>query len=298
MHFGNHLSRSEYRGLAALSIILTFFTIVFWWTTNHTMNSKSTIAIADSADQVHLFLDSIKQQQKRYKSFQKHHITPFQFDPNTTDSATFVKLGLPYWIAARIIHYRHAGGVFKKASDFKKIYGLSIHDFQVLLPYISITQNNKTHISTKTDSTHIFTTFQTRKDTKFRQLTHLDLNTTDSVTLLRIPGIGNYYAHCILRYKNLLGGYVNQTQLLEIKGLSQEILKWFYVNTSNISKLYINKMPFRQLLRHPYLNYEQVKAIFQYRQKFGPLHSLQELRNYEVFTPEDFIRLAPYVSFN
>ena len=57
-------------------------------------------------------------------------------------------------------------------------------------------------------------------------------------------------------------------------------------------------MPFRQLLRHPYLNYEQVKAIFQYRQKFGPLHSLQELRNYEVFTPEDFIRLAPYVSFN
>ena len=298
MQFGNHLSRSEYTGLAALAIILTLFTIDFWWITNCPNHRDSSTTVADSTDEVHLFWDSIKKQQNKYKHILGKRIKPFRFNPNTADSATFVRLGLPYWIAGRIIHYRKAGGIFKKVSDLKKIYGLSVSDFRILLPYISIAPNRSNNLEEIADSTPAFKTFQATKYTKFQQPIHLDLNATDSVTLLKIPGIGSYYAHRILHYGQLLGGYVNTSQLLEIKGISEEIVKWFYTNKSNVSKLHINKLSFRDLLRHPYLNYEQVKVIFQYREKYGPLNTIKELRNYEVFSPQEKKRLDLYLSID
>lgn len=299
MHFGDHLSRSEYRGLSALAIILVLFTVGFWWATNHFANKHTSFAAADTAEEVHQFWDSIKKEQFQRNRYRANNIKPFPFDPNTTDSATFVKLGLPYWIAGRIIHYRRAGGFFKQPSDLRKIYGLSERDFKILLPYISIAPRTQAKISAKaSDSLHTSAIHQGFHDMKFRQQIRLDLNRTDSATLLKIPGIGNYFAHRIVHYGKLLGGYADIKQLLEIKGISEEIVKWFYVKKTDVSKLHINQLPFRELLRHPYLNYEQVKAIFRYRQKFGQIRSLQDLSNYEAFSAEDFKRLAPYVSFD
>ena len=47
--------------------------------------------------------------------------TPFRFDPNTADSATFVRLGLRPRVARAIVHYRAAGGVFRKPQDIARI---------------------------------------------------------------------------------------------------------------------------------------------------------------------------------
>ena len=65
-------------------------------------------------------------------------VSLFRFDPNTADSATFVRLGLSPRVARAIIHYRAAGGIFRKPQDFARIYTLSDEDFHRLLPYIYI----------------------------------------------------------------------------------------------------------------------------------------------------------------
>lgn len=54
---------------------------------------------------------------------------------------------------------------------------------------------------------------------------------------------------------------------------------------------------FKQLVRHPYLNYEQVKAICAYIRKYGSLKGWKELRLLDEFTDEDFERLEPYFTF-
>ena len=43
------------------------------------------------------------------------------FDPNTADTLTLVQLGLRPFVVSNVLRYRAKGGVFRQASDFRKI---------------------------------------------------------------------------------------------------------------------------------------------------------------------------------
>ena len=62
----------------------------------------------------------------------------FDFDPNTADSATFIRIGLPHWMAHNALKYRRKGGRWRKAEDFKRLYGMTNERFALLEPYIKI----------------------------------------------------------------------------------------------------------------------------------------------------------------
>ena len=48
------------------------------------------------------------------------------FDPNTADSLELLSVGLTPYVTRNILRYRKVGGVFRKADDLARIYGL--HD--------------------------------------------------------------------------------------------------------------------------------------------------------------------------
>jgi hypothetical protein len=56
-------------------------------------------------------------------------------------------------------------------------------------------------------------------------------------------------------------------------------------------------MEFRELLKHPYLNYRQVQAIVNLRKKRGKIASINELAMLDEFTSEDIFRIEPYLEF-
>ena len=87
------------------------------------------------------------------------------------------------------------------------------------------------------------------------------------------------------------------SQLAEIEGIPADIMRWFTLDKTEIRKLPINTGNFGQLLRHPYLNYEQVRAIMNYRKTYGALRDLSDLKTYTAFSDSDFLRLKPYVAF-
>ena len=62
-------------------------------------------------------------------------------------------------------------------------------------------------------------------------------------------------------------------------------------------KLWINELEFKELLRHPYLNYKQVRAIMNLRKKKGNIASIHELVMLDEFTSEDIFRIEPYLAF-
>ena len=137
---------------------------------------------------------------------------------------------------------------------------------------------------------------------KYPKGTVVDLNTADSATFTHIPDIGAYTAGAIVRYRNRLGGYVDHEQLLEIYAMTPERIEplraWLTINAAQVQPLFINRLEFKALLRHPYLNYEQVKSIMNYRRAHGKLVSLEQLAFLEHFTPTDITRLTPYVHFD
>ncbi len=127
------------------------------------------------------------------------------------------------------------------------------------------------------------------------------LNEADSVALLKLPGIGPVFAGRIVKYRRLLGGYYRLEQLSEIYGMRQETLdlvtQFLVMDTTALEKLMLNKCEFRDLLRHPYLEYEDVKALVHYIDLEGEIRSAVEIRNNSLLADSTLDRIAPYLDF-
>lgn len=241
--------------------------------------------------------DRQRQYEERYKKYwsypsYKKNIpcALFTFDPNTADSATFVRLGLKPFIASNIHKYRNKGGWFKTSADFGKVYGLMPEKFRELEPYISIQEKKLT----RTDSLFL-------KQKTFKKGLMVELNSADTTLLMQVAGIGRGYARGIVRYRQLTGGFISVDQLSEIYGMRKEnldrIRPFCKVNQELVRKIKINTAGVERLKGHPYLNFYQSKAIYELRRKKGKLKSISDLKVLPEFTPESLAKIEPYLSF-
>lgn len=300
MRFGIYLSRSDIKGMCLFAILLLLATALVFFYAHRMPDNAETAETDDLLKESRHFFDSTG----TYKQAEAagSHPSLFPFDPNTADSGTFARLGISPSIAGRIVRYRSKGGRFRKPSDLRRIYGFPEECYRQLSPYIRITapQGSGTRqiavTPHKVEKAPVPTCAVNTVE-KFDHLVVLNANDIDSLTLIRIPGIGPYYAHRFLEYRKKLGGYADVNQLAEIPHFPKDCIEWFCTDRQAVRTISINHAPFKQLLAHPYLNYEQVRAIFGYRHKFGRIDHLQQLANLEVFTPYDFERLRPYLSF-
>lgn len=126
----------------------------------------------------------------------------------------------------------------------------------------------------------------------------ISLNETDTAQWKKIPGIGSAFASRIVKYRNRLGGFVSVEQLKEVYGIDAQLyskISPYIKPDGHYSKVNINKLEFKQLLSHPYLNYKQVKAIVGLRDRKGKITSINELSMLDEFTTADIERLTPYL---
>lgn len=239
--------------------------------------------------------DSIKRVEK-YAVESASSESLFLFDPNTIDSLSLIKLGLKKWQIKNLMKYRRKGGRWKSPQDFSRLYGLSRETYQKLLPYIYIEPDIKE--IERVERQNRYDSISRKYVQKLPEGTIIDLNEADTNLLKQVPGIGSYYASKICRYRESLGGFVSQHQIKEIDGLPSDIERWFSVSShKTIRRINVNKASFKELVHHPYLNYEQVKVIFSYRNKYGDLKSWNDLRFDEHFESSKVERLKPYFCF-
>ena len=220
------------------------------------------------------------------------------FDPNTADSTTLLQLGLSPWQVRSIYRYRAKGGIFRKPSDFAKLYGLTVKQYRELLPYIRISDDYRpaaTLYGNRVDT-------QQRKDSlpyrqKLKSGERIALNLADTTALMKVPGIGSYWAKQITGYRQRLGGFYRVTQLAELDGFPVDALSYFEVKDGECHRLNINRLSLNELKRHPYIGFFRAKAITDYRRLKGNLKSLSELKLHKAFTPDVIERLEHYVTF-
>ena len=129
----------------------------------------------------------------------------------------------------------------------------------------------------------------------------LELNNADAEALKKIRGIGAYTAASIVKYRNLLGGYVSLKQLLEVRGMKrkyyEQIIPRLRIDPLRIRKIDINKTSARQLARHPYISYEKAKDILSLRRELQTIDSLDVLVREFVLTTQEAKKLSPYLVF-
>ena len=247
----------------------------------------------------------------------------FPFDPNTADSTQFLRLGLQPWQVRTIYRYRAAGGVYRKPTDFARLYGLTVKQYRQLEPYIRIGEDYRPasevygysretyrdgregdHSYPATDvggagmaSTGADRTASLHYTPKLRPTERVALNTADTTLLMRVPGIGSYYARRIVWYRERLGGDCHIDQLDEIEGFPPDAKHYFSLSDENIRKLNFNTMTLSQLRVHPYMGFYRAKDVIDYRRLRGPIHGWDDLRLLRSFPPDIIKRLAPYVEF-
>lgn len=140
-------------------------------------------------------------------------------------------------------------------------------------------------------------TVQRRKRTYIDQ--PIDINRADSADLLPLPGIGPVFAGRIIKYRNLLGGFVSIDQLGEVYGIPDETIQKIrdqvQIDSSAVYKIRIDSATFRELIRHPYLEYEHVKALVEYRDFKGDIESIRELQDNYILPDSVLQRVKPYL---
>lgn len=107
----------------------------------------------------------------------------------------------------------------------------------------------------------------------------INLNTADSTALMTLHGIGAVYASRIIKYRNLLGGYYDKSQILEVYGITKETYSLFCDDISasadDIVKIPVNTASFKEILRHPYFDYDMVVKIVRARE-ITPFTSIED----------------------
>ena len=139
-----------------------------------------------------------------------------------------------------------------------------------------------------------------RYEKKIKKDTILDLNHCDTTDLLFIRGIGSYTAVQIVNYREQLGGFYSPSQLTDktfSKCRLDTLLTHFVANPADVKVIPVNTCSVDRLQRHPYLRYEQAKAIYTLRRKNLKLQSIDDLRALPELTDEDLERIAPYLCF-
>lgn len=233
---------------------------------------------------------------EEYIQGESRNIELFPFDPNTADSNALLRLGLQPWQVRNIYKYRAAGGIYRRPADLARLYGLTRKQYRELEPYIQISKDYAPASTLFAEEPHQKSDTTQHYPVKLRPNEHIDLNTSDTTQLQRVPGIGSYFAKRIANYRERLGGFYSAKQLLEIEDFPESAINFFIVS-NNIQQINVNQLNLSQLKRHPYINYYQAKAIIDYRRLRGPLHSLNELRLLKDFTATDIERLSHYVEF-
>lgn len=237
----------------------------------------------------HYYPSSYRQYSSSYKSsgygddaFEPDSL--FMFDPNKATSEQLEALGLSYKQASAVINYRKSGGNFRKKSDFKKIYTISEKEYSALEPYIDL-PNEKPLGNMESESELV--DINALSEQEFRQLD---------------DKFWQYNARNIVKYRNLLGGYVHPDQLLEVYGVK----KFYYEKVKDQialietapAQLRINFASEEELARHPYIRDYDAEAIVQFRDKNGPFKRVSDIRKHKLVSETSYQKIQAYLTVN
>ncbi|HRO43930.1 MAG TPA: helix-hairpin-helix domain-containing protein [Flavipsychrobacter sp.] len=210
----------------------------------------------------------------------------FLFDPNTLDSAGFIRLGLRPKTTHMLLNWRRKGKTFYKKEDLKPLYTLKDEEYNRIEPYINISS-----VANRPNAYTSFTTHAPLPD-------HIDLNATDSATIVRLNGIGPTLAHKIIQKRKALGGFVNHQQLNEIYKFPDTTFKMLrerlIIDQRAVKKFRLNSTVFEELKSHPYIGEKIAHNIIIFREGLKRYDNIEQLRQVPLMNEEIYRKIAPY----
>ena len=274
--------------IAIITILAVIFILVLACMFRPTRKSLSEASLhnLDSLLALRQVAIEAQQQQEADRPQEVPELHPFPFNPNTMTEDGWKQIGLTDRQIRSIMNYQAKGGKFYTKSDFGKLYNISEEEFAqlepfIVLPEVSRSKNTKSseQSGVSTPSTGSGTATAAKPEKK--AIPMVNLNTADSALLVELPQIGGYTALRIIAFRDKLGGFIDKEQLRDVKGMDTErfntIQPYIEIGETELRKIDVNRGDFKTLVNHPYLSYEQVKRIFNQREKRGMIKNWAQL---------------------
>lgn len=208
-----------------------------------------------------------------------------KFDPNCYTKSEWISLGLSEKQADVVLRFTEHG--VDSNDDLQKIFVISDELFELI--------KDSTYYPSKIDR-------QGELNSKEQLVTIdkfiVDLNTATNEELIKLVGIGDYYAEKIIEYRNRLGGYNRPEQLLDLWKFTPEKLEKIreqIVISGNVRKLNINLINYDDLVKHPYITGKIANSIVKMREQRKVYKKMEELLDSKLIDRELFDKLKPYL---
>jgi competence ComEA-like helix-hairpin-helix protein len=231
-------------------------------------------------------VDSLKVEKQNYIS------KIYPFNPNFITDYKGSKLGMSIAEIDRLLNYRKTNQYVNSAQEFQKVTQVSDSLLNVISPYfkfpdwVNKSKNNN------------FKPFEK----KIVKILVLDINMATKEDLIKVYGIGPALSDRILKQKEILGGFVSMKQMVDVWGLSPEVIEslnqYFKVTaTPKIKKIDINNASIKELMLFPYFKYSLAKAIVTYRSMNGDFKNSEDLTKINGFPSEKLDIISLYLEF-
>ncbi len=133
------------------------------------------------------------------------------------------------------------------------------------------------------------------------EIVKIDLNHCDTNDVKGIPLFGSTRAKKLIEYRDQLGGFYSLSQIQEIYILKEieldHLNTYFFIHSSDIKKIAINKVSYDEMKKHPYLDAYLAKQIILYREQKGKINNLEEFQKITHAYQSLIEKIKPYLSF-
>lgn len=285
-------SKKELNGIFLLFALIILVLVIPWFYKK--LSKKPEYDFSKFQKEVEIFRNASIIESKKDVKNNPININYFYFDPNRIEDNQWSQLGLSDKQIKVVRNYVNKGGKFFKKEDLKRIYSISESQYKSLEPYIRIPENDSKF--KYSDKKQFY-----KANYSNSQVPIIELNSADSLVLLKIRGIGPAFASRIIRFRNRLGGFYKVEQLREVYGIDSikfsQIKAQIRVDSNLIQKINVNLADFDQFKKQPYLSYKQINALIQYRNQHGNYKTIDDLKKIVVLNEEIIRKIEPYFTF-
>ncbi len=241
-----------------------------------------------------------------------------KMDVNTASAEELAKLpGIGTVLSQRIVKFREKKGGYTSVNEVSRVYQLSPDVFADIRPHLTISD-----FITKTDTLATMSLASgarsgaqedlsvrgTESERKSEEKPEsgpallpgsININTADSATLVRVPGIGPVLSVRIMKYRKLLGFYASTDLLQHVYGMNEEnllrMMPYLTVgDPSTYPKRDLNTAYSRALAFYPFLGQELANVLLQHRRNLGRFDSWEEVAQVPGMTEEALEGLQQY----
>ncbi len=292
-NFKSHFvfNKEQRSGIFFLLVLIIIFQIIYSFVKTDFFNYSVNNLTYDK--ELQLNIDSLKQKSLEIKS-----VKVYPFNPNyITDYKGYV-LGLSVTEIDRLHTFRAKNKYINSAIEFQKVTKVSDSLLNQISPYFKFPEWTK---KKENNISNVDLSSFKNKTNKKERIVIKDINTATVQDLQAIKGIGVTLSTRIIKFRDMLGGFLDINQLYDVYGLEKDVVKrtfkyYTVVNKPNINLININTANASEIAKLIYIKYGIAKRIVEYRDKNGSFTSLNDLTKIEGFPSNKTDRIKLYLT--